>query len=61
MSDTQNTIDELLYASYKFNRLNAPQITPAQWATIYKNAAELENMFQTERAIEYLSGYGGEE
>ena len=54
-------IDELMYASYRFNRLNSPDITPERWATVFDNAAAYENAFQTEKAIEYLSGYGGKE
>lgn len=48
---------QLMYSSYRFNRLHAPKITPEQWAKVFPNAAALENAFQTERAIESLSGY----
>jgi hypothetical protein len=53
-------IAQLMYSSYRFNRLHAPGIKPERWAAIYPNAEALENAFQTEKAIESLSGYGGQ-
>jgi hypothetical protein len=44
-----NLVDDLTYASYKFNRLNCPDITPESWAKIFRNADIYEARFQEEQ------------
>ena len=40
--------DELTYRNYKYNRLNAPDTTPQQWASIYgsERVQMMERRFQ---------------
>ena len=40
-------IDELTYLNYRFNRENAPQVTPLEWAAIYHDAERMERRFQS--------------
>lgn len=47
--------EDLLYASYAFNRVNRPDITPEKWALVYDNAAELEERYQAEKAKEAVT------
>jgi len=48
VDNPQAIIDELTYHSYHFNRLNAPHITPREWATIYQNAKAMEQRLRQE-------------
>ena len=41
-------VDALTYASYKFNRMRSPEITPERWAKIYPQAEHLEAHYQAE-------------
>jgi hypothetical protein len=44
-------VDDFTYASYKYNRLNRPDISPEQWATIFRDGATLEKWFQKEQLL----------
>lgn len=44
-------VDDMTYASYKFNRLNRPDISPEKWATIYRDGAVLEKWYQKEQIL----------
>ena len=46
-SDNQ-IVDDATYFSYKFNRLNCPDIPPERLADIFKDGATLEKWFQKE-------------
>lgn len=45
--DAQQIIDELVFRSYKINRINRPDITPDQWNAVY-DTEKLEPRFQAE-------------
>ena len=56
-------IDALTYASYRYNRVNAPKIAPERWRAVFVEADALEARYQAERAGERLvretfSGHG---
>jgi hypothetical protein len=44
-------VDDFTYASYKFNRLNRPDISPEKWATIFRDGATLEKWFNKEQLL----------
>ena len=46
--DPKQIVDDMTYASYKFNRLNRPDISPEKWATIFRDGATLEKWYQKE-------------
>ena len=49
MIDPKDMLDHLLYACYKHNRENAPEISPESWAKVLPNVPEMERRFQEER------------
>ena len=59
IKDIASAIEDITYQSYKYNRLNSPTVSPERWETIYRNAAELEVRFQTERAKESKESMAG--
>ncbi len=40
--------DKLIYASYKFNRLHSPDISPERWSKVFAHADVMEQVFQME-------------
>jgi hypothetical protein len=53
ITDLIATVDGLIYASYKANRLRSPEVLPERWALLPCFACsitELENRFQQEVA-----------
>jgi hypothetical protein len=46
VKDSTRLVDELTYASYKFNRERSPNIAPERWARIFPEAVALEKRFQ---------------
>ena len=48
----QALTDELTYRSYRFNRLNAPEVEPIRWAAIFSGWRLLEERFCAEMALE---------
>ena len=47
-------IDALTYASYRYNRVNAPRIAPERWRAVFVEADKLEQRYQAERKGEQL-------
>jgi hypothetical protein len=41
-------INDLIYASYRANRLRSPGVTPERWALIFPTIDELEERFKKE-------------
>ena len=48
MAKVISMVDELTYASYRFNRRNSPDVSPERWARIYSNVEGMEERFQAE-------------
>jgi hypothetical protein len=48
IADLQATVENLVYASYKANRLRSPDVLPERWALIFPTIDELEERFQQE-------------
>lgn len=48
----QALLDELTYASYAYNRMNDPSVTPSQWGKIYPNVDALEARYQRALGVE---------
>jgi hypothetical protein len=48
---SKGILDHLLYASYRHNRVIAPDVSPERWAKIYgPMAAQMEERFQAEKS-----------
>jgi hypothetical protein len=64
MTETvENMIDFLTFASYRYNRIQAPQIAPERWRAVFVAADALEACYQAELAgagllRETFSGHG---
>ena len=45
------TVDQMIYASYRSNRLRSPEVLPERWAMLpcFRNIIELEEQFQKEK------------
>jgi len=48
IANLQVTVDNLIYASYRANRLRSPEVAPERWALIFPDITELEERFQKE-------------
>ena len=48
ITDLVGTVDTLIYASYRANRLRSPEVKPERWALIYPTITEMEERFQRE-------------
>lgn len=44
----EELIDELTYSCYRFNREESPNVTPEQWAAIFRNVRAMEARYQRE-------------
>lgn len=44
-------LQDLMYRSYRWNRLNAPHIEATRWRTLYLNQEEYEKKFQEEKNV----------
>jgi hypothetical protein len=44
-------IDYLTYCSYRFNRLNSPDISPERWSKIFSNVEAMEVKIQLEKRV----------
>ncbi len=40
--------DKLIYASYKFNRLHSPEVSPERWSKVFAHVDVMEQVFQME-------------
>lgn len=49
-----NLIDELKYANYAYNRKLSPDISPADWVTIYGFSEAMEQRYQQEHGIPHV-------
>lgn len=41
-------VDELIYRSYRYNRLRTPDIKPEQWKAVFSNVDAMEDRLQKE-------------
>jgi hypothetical protein len=48
LPDLVAVVDNLIYASYRANRLLSPEVTPERWAYLYPSIEEMEERFQKE-------------
>lgn len=49
LSGERKALDHLMYASYAFNRDNAPYIKPESWRKVYINAEAYEKIYEKEK------------
>lgn len=45
---TQDTVDELIYRCYAYNRRLRPDIAPGAWALIFSNVDAMEARYQAD-------------
>ena len=50
----QRVIEDLTYASYRYNRTQAPAIPPERWRAVFVEADKLEQRYQAERTGDQL-------
>lgn len=48
IADLMGTVDRLMYASYRANRLRSPEVAPERWALVFSSIEEFEERFQRE-------------
>lgn len=48
ITELMGTVDQLMYASYRSNRLRSPEVIPERWALIFPSIEEFEERFQRE-------------